>query len=349
MQAGGRVLISGGFGPPEGRFGFFERIAEALEARGWQVGRFDALGHDRRPGALGKAAERLFTLPGRWLGVPKQRVRAMLPFTADGRRERALVQAVAAHRPELLIVISSFRFQPETLARCRALGVREAVGWYVEGPIEPGVPEAEAALYDRYYCIHRELAPAWRGRIGWLPSYGLDRATFHPLRPPGAPRRPAPRIVFVGAPNRRRLRYLAALRSLPLELWGPGWAAQRDFAPLLRGDALWGAALNALYNDSAIVLNVSGWEPHLSGMTQRIVEVPASSAFLLTDDAADARRLYAVGDEIGAFTTPEDLRARCEHHLAQAGARESIAERGHRRALTLPDYAATAAVLAGDG
>ena len=345
MGAAGRVLVSGGFGHADRRFGFFERIAEALEARGWQVGRFDALGYPQRPGRLAKAGERLFTLPGRWLGVPKQRVRAALPFTADGQRERALVEAVREFRPEVLIVVSSFRFQPETLDRCRALGVRELVGWYVEGPIELGVPEAEAALYDRYYCIHREIAPAWRSRIGVLPSYGLDRTSFHPLRAPGMPRRPAPRIVFVGAPNRRRLRYLAALRSLPLELWGPGWDGQREFAPFLRGDALWGERLNALYNDSAVVLNISGWEANLSGMTQRIVEVPASSAFLLTDDAEEARSLYVAGEEIGTFTDPDDLLAKCEHYLAHADEREAIAERGHRRALGLADYAATAAVL----
>ncbi len=247
----------------------------------------------------------------------------------------------------MLIVISSFRFQPETIARCRALGVREAVGWYVEGPIELGVPEAEAPLYDRYYCIHREIAAAWQDRIGLLPSYGLDRTSFHPLRPSGAPRQPEPRLAFVGAPNRRRLRYLAALRSLPLELWGPGWSGQRDFAPFLRGDALWGAQLNALYNASAVVLNISGWDASLSGMTQRIVEVPASSAFLLTDDAEQARRLYVADEEIGVFGSPEDLRAQCEHYLTHADEREAVAERGHRRALGLADYAATAAVLIG--
>ena len=342
-----RVLVSGGFGHADRRFGFFERIAEALEACGWQVGRFDALGDAEPPRPLEKAAERLFTLPGRWLGVPKDRVRAALPWTVDGRRERALVEAVRTFAPEVLIVISSVRFQPGTLARCRALGVREAVGWYVEGPIDLGVPEAESRLYDRYYCIHREIDAACRGRIGVLPSYALDAATFHPLRPPGTPRAPQPRIAFVGAPSRRRLRYLAALRALPLEIWGPGWSRQRDFAPLHRGEALWGKPLNALYNDSAIVLNVSSWEPRRSGMTQRIVEVPASGAFLLTDDAEEARRLYVAGDEIATFGSPEDLRAKCEHYLAHAGEREAIAGRGYRRALTFAGYDTTASVLIG--
>ena len=342
-----RVLVSGGFGHADQRFGFFERIAEALEARGWQVGRFDAIGDTGPPRPLEKAAERMFTLPGRWLGVPKDRVRAALPWTAAGRRERALVEAVRTFAPEVLIVISSARFQPETLARCRALGVREIVGWYVEGPVELGVPESESRYYDRYYCIHREIDSTCRHLIGVLPSYALDTATFHSLHPPGTTRMMKPRIVFVGAPSKRRLRYLAALDGLPLELWGPGWSRQRDFAPLHRGEALWGEPLNALYNDSAIVLNVSSWEPERSGMTQRIAEVPASSAFLLTDDAEEARCLYVAGDEIAVFTYPDNLRTKCEHYLMQAGDREAIAERGHRRALMLPGYGPTADVLIG--
>ena len=340
----GRVLISGAFDDAAYRFGFFERIAEALEARGWAMHRFNALGFSRRVGSLEKVIERLFTLPGRWLGILKERVRAALPWAADGQRERALIAKVRSFRPDTLIVMSSFRFQPETLSRCRAFGVSILVGWYIEGPIESGVPEVQAPLYDCYHCIHRELTPAWRGRIGWLPSYALDRAGFHPLH---TPRVPQPRIVFVSSPNKRRLRYLAALRGLPLDLWEPGWQRHAQFAALYRGDFIWGTPLNALYNDSAIVLNVASWEPGLSGMTQRVVEVPASGAFLLTDDAAELRRLYVTGEEVAVFDGPDDLRAKCAHYLAHADEREAIAARGHRRALAFDDYAATAAVLIG--
>lgn len=340
-----RVLISGAFGDANARFGFYERIAEALEARGWQVHRFNAFESLRRPvRGFAKAGERLFTLPGRWLGIPKERIRAALPWTMTGRREHGLVAAVESFRPAVLIVIASLRFQPETLARCRALGVRELVGWYVEGPVEPGVPERESTLYDRYYCIHREIHPEARGRIGWLPAHALDRASFHRLR---TPRAPVERIVFVGAASRRRIRYLGALLSLPLELWGEGWSKLPAFAPFHRGRFIWGEAVNRLYNERAIVLNIATWDAASSGLTQRVVDVPASGAFLLTDDTAELRQLYVVPDEVATFTTPEALRAKCEYYLTHQAERETIADRGHQHALTLADYSATARVLMG--
>jgi len=339
-----RVLISGAFGDAQYQFAFFEQIARALEQADAAVERFNAFGFLVGASPLAKTFERLVTLPGRLLGIDKQRLRAALPWTPDGRRERALLAAVRRFRPDTLIVITGFRHRARTLRRCRALGVRTLVGWYVEGPLAPGVPEAESLLYDRYYCIHRELAPAALERIGWLPSYALDRSTFARLRFPRTPQR---RIVFVGTPTARRIAFLEALRGLPLELWGPKWGEVETLAALHRGEFIWGEPLNALYNDSAIVLNIASWDSTLSGMTQRIVEIPASGAFMLTDDAPEVRALFAPGREIDVFASPQALRSRCEHHLQCADERERIADRGHQRALRLADFGVAARVLAG--
>jgi hypothetical protein len=216
------VLVTGAFDDDHYRFGFFERIAETLEREGPQVARFNAFGFNRSLGFAAKLAERVFTLPGRWVGIDKQRIRAALPWTPDGRRERALLDAVRAFLPDTLIVIRGFALQPVTLRRCRRLGARYLIGWYVEGPLEGGRPEAESLSYDRYFCIHDDLAPAYREWIAWLPSYARDARDFSRLR---WPRTTVARIIFVGTPTERRVRFLEALRSLPLELWGPKWSA----------------------------------------------------------------------------------------------------------------------------
>lgn len=340
----GRVLISGAFGDSRYRFGFFEHIASALEREGLQVERFNAFGFLHEHGRMAKLLERLVTLPGRLLGIDKQRLRAALPWTPEGRRERALLDTVRRFRPHTLIVIAGFRHRARTLQRCRELGVRALIGWYVEGPREPGLPEAESQMYDRYFCIHRELAPAFATRIGWLPSYGLDTTAFVRLQ---HPRTPQVRIVFVGTPTERRIRFLDALRALPLELWGPKWGRVVSLAPFHRGEFIWGSELNALYNDSAIVLNIASWDSHQSGMTQRIIEIPASGAFMLTDAAPEATALFRTGEEMDVFSTPEELRAQCEFYLAHSSERERIADRGYQRALTFGDFTRTAQVLIG--
>jgi spore maturation protein CgeB len=309
-----------------------------------QVERFNAFAFAEASGHLAKALERLVTLPGRWMGLDKSRLRARLPWTPEGRREQALLRTVRRFRPDTLIVIRGHAHHSRTLQRCRLLGVRDLIGWYVEGPRDPGQPEAESKLYDRFFCIHTEIAPACRERIGWLPSYGLDRVNFARLR---FPRIVQPRVVFVGTPTPRRVRFLEALRLLPLDLWGPKWSDVGSLAAFHRGDFIWGESLNALYNDSAIVVNIASWDSHLSGMTQRIVEIPASGAFMLTDDAPEARALFEPGREIDVFASPQDLLSKCRHYLADAALREAIANRGHRRALGMPDFSFVARVLVG--
>jgi hypothetical protein len=339
-----RVLISGAFADTRYQFGFFEHIAHAIEQSGALVERFNAFGFNASSSNLAKSLERLVTLPGRLLGIDKTRLRAALPWTPDGRRERALLAAVRRFRPDTLIVIAGFRHRAVTLERCRALGVRTLVGWYVEGPIDPGLPEAESLHYDRYYCIHRNLAPAALERIGWLPSYALDSTTFRRLR---FPRTPKERIVFVGTPTARRVRFLEALRGLPLELWGPKWGKVPSLAALHQGDFIWGEDLNRLYNDSAIVLNIASWDSLLSGMTQRIAEIPASGAFMLTDDAVEVVALFEPGLEVAVFSSPDELRQRCEQYLTSSEERENVANCGHRRVQRFEDFTLAARVLTG--
>lgn len=337
-----RVLITGAFGDGAYRFGFFERIAEALEGMGLQVGRFNAFGFPASRG-LARLRERLAVLPARLAGRSKAQARAALGFTPEARREWALIDAVRAFAPDQLIVIAGFRHRADTLQRCRELGVRELVGWFVEGPLDVGVPESESPLYDRYYCIHRELAPAMADRIGHLPSWALDQRSFHRLH---FPREVQRRIVFVGTPTPRRIEYLRALEGLPLELWGPKWQRVPGLAAAHRGDFIWGEALNRLYNESAVVLNLSSWPAAQSGMTQRIVEVPAAGAYLLTDDSPELAAIFTPGFEVDTFDSPARLRQRCEAALADASRREQVAVHGHARALGLPDYGPTARRLA---
>ena len=342
-MAAHRILLSGPFGDSDYCFPSFERITQALQRDGAEVARFNSFGYAAR-GGWRKTAERLVTLPGRLVGVDKRRLKYALPWTPEARRERGLIDAVRRFQPRTLIVVRGHPHQASTLDECRWLGVRELVGWYVEGPLERGLAEAESQLYDRYYCIHTEIDADAQARIGWLPSYALDTANFKRHR---FPRRCEQRVVFVGTATPRRIRFLRALVHLPLQLWGPGWAEVPELAPFHRGEFIWGAALNDLYNDSAIVLNLASWSGELSGMTQRIVEIPASGAFMLTDAATEATRLFEAGAEMDVFHSPLDLRMACEYYLANDGAREQFAHRGHRRALGIPGFDATAKVLAG--
>lgn len=337
-----RIIISGVYGGTEWKHPFFAAIANALEASGHQVHRFHA-GIESVPSAPQKFLERCLTTPARLLGIDKRTVKQHLPWNTEYRRHQALLEAVQQHRPELLLVITYVRYQAEILQQCRSLGVQRLVGWFVEGPHHEYSAESEAVLYDRYFCIHQHIDPSWQSRIGHLPAIALNQQEFHPLQP--APVRHNS-IVFVGNRTERRARFLASLADFPLQIWGPGgWEQDPALKHTFQTEFIWGADLNRLYNEAAIVLNVSTWDPSLSGLTQRILDVPASGAFLLTDDSPDLQVWRARGLAVDTFSSPDELRQKCLYYLADPQQRITMAEQAHQAALAFPDYADIAAQL----
>lgn len=324
-----KVLISGAFGASEWKNPLFPAVAEAIAELGHSVRCFDA-GFSECPSPSQKALERLLTVPLRLVGLPKRVVKPFLPWSATYQQEHALLDAVSSFQPDVLLVMSYVRYRPQVLARCRSLGVKRLVGWFLEGPTHEFRAEPESFFYDRYFCIHKHLNAKAAERITWLPTMCLDQQAYHPIEDVVR----GSQVVFVGARTPRRVRYLKALRGLPLSIWGPGgWSEEPDLAGAFKGEFVWGEQLNQLYNEAAVVLNLSSWEPALGGLTQRIIDVPATGAFLLTDDCKDISDFYAVGEEIETFTTPEDLLEKCRFYLSHPSERECVALAGHRRAL----------------
>ncbi|KGM41068.1 hypothetical protein JY96_16160 [Aquabacterium sp. NJ1] len=273
--------------------------------------------------------ERSLTVPLRLLGGRKSWIKPHLPWAAVYQQERALLDAVQETRPDVLLVMSYVRYRPQVLARCRKLGVKRLVGWFIEGPEHDFRAESEAPLYDRYFCIHRHLAPDSLARISWLPTLLLDTRHFFPL--PGVVKRN--KVVFVGGKTARRVRFLSALIDLPLEIWGPGgWGDVPELAGAFRGEFIWGERLNQLYNEAALVVNLSTWEPSLGGLTQRVMDVPATGTLLMTDACEDLLDFFKPGVEVITFSSPQELADQCRYFLAHPGARDAIARAGLRRA-----------------
>ncbi|WP_300156427.1 glycosyltransferase [Solidesulfovibrio sp.] len=73
-------------------------------------------------------------------------------------------------------------------------------------------------------------------------------------------------------------------------------------------------------------------------VNQRVFDVPACRAFLLTDVRAQMDRLFEPGREVAVYDGPEELEALAERYLADAPAREAMARAGHRRVLAHHTY-----------
>jgi spore maturation protein CgeB len=64
-------------------------------------------------------------------------------------------------------------------------------------------------------------------------------------------------------------------------------------------------------------------------MNMRIFEVPASGAFLLTDDSRELEEFLKPGEHIGVYGDEIDLQAKLSHYLAAQDERQAIASKGY--------------------
>ena len=148
------------------------------------------------------------------------------------------------------LTLSTFTYPRRVLEQLREeCGVRQMIGWCVEGPTWIKDPNQEADLYDHYFCIHRSVV---HPKIRHLPAVGSDTAAYSRLG--GEPK--SKPLVFVGRKKERRVNWLAPLGDLGLEVYRPEW----DSSPLAAcqsAPCIFGEELNLLYNRSKIVLNVS--------------------------------------------------------------------------------------------
>ncbi|MFN2643546.1 MAG: glycosyltransferase, partial [Burkholderiales bacterium] len=221
----------------------------------------------------------------------------------------------------------------------RDYGVEKVIGWRVDGPLDTPDLLADARIYDVYFCAHRHGYDPRVDRIHPLPVYGMDLARYRNLYA-DATRPYNHEVVLVGGHNARREQFLGRLTDLPLEIYGKwGKHAHRGSAlqPLVKARGVWGEELLRLYNTSKIVLNITNWDPaRYPALNQRVFDVPATGAFLLTDYSLELEEHYRLGEEIVCYRDVDELRDKARFYLAHDAERAAIARRGYERAQTLP-------------
>lgn len=228
------------------------------------------------------------------------------------------------------------------------------IGWWVEPETHIHEAVVEAHLFDWYFCMNETCVDALRhsgyDRTSYL-QHAVDTSAFFPM--PDTPKKYD--LCFVGKHSNKRQQMIeAALEVTPnIVIYGPRWKeknlANPRIASLCKGQYIAGADLNRLYNESRIVLNVTGWDGQAgqqrSGMNMRLMEVPAAGACLLSDASIELEQTLSPDKDLLVYSTIDDFKQTLRHYLAHPEACADIGRHGSQTVSAKYTYAQTVDVI----
>lgn len=126
-----------------------------------------------------------------------------------------------------------------------------------------------------------------------------------------------------------------------------------EFRPCIRGDSGWKALVNgkfrlgpqlnyykelpSFYNACAVNFNATSVQMGRA-VNQRVFDVPACGAFLLTDHQESVEALFEVGKEIVTYRERGEIADLARFYLGNGRAREAVAKKGRERVLAEHTY-----------
>jgi hypothetical protein len=259
----------------------------------------------------------------------------------------ALVDAVRAARPDLLLGLKLDTIPAEALARVHALGVPVAL-WYVDC-FTPDVPAWIVPLLahvDVFFTTAEGMVPAYRA-VCAAPVHWLVEGVHLPAFPPDAAPTAAHRseVAFLGnvfqppvADERialRRLRLLSAIGArFDLRVWGPQSPdLDRWSGPVPFRVVRWPA-----YNDecakvcrgAAVVLGINTVDTVSRYFSNRTFLTLASGGFHVTSWVPGLDTMFEHGRHLVWYRSDEECVELIAYYLAHGDERARIAEEGQR-------------------
>ncbi len=257
------------------------------------------------------------------------------PLAHKNFRSANLVRAFDEFQPDLVLLIRGINFSKESLEYISSKS--KVFGWWVEK--EERVEEALSEIdhFKHYFFINSSCVETakQRGRqdISLL-HHSVDTDSFCKL--PATDKKID--ICFVGNWSKKRQTIVEALLQVTdnISIFGGKWLKKNIMKPKLlkciKGSYIEGEKLNLLYNQSRIVLNVTNWGfgegDKRSGMNMRILEVPATGSFLLTDSSKDLEAVITPNTHLAVYKDLDECIQKARYYLQNEQEREQIAQNG---------------------
>ena len=254
------------------------------------------------------------------------------PLAHKNFRSAELELKIEEFKPDLVLLIRGISFNHESLKKAPCL-----FGWWIER--EERVTEAisEFDLFDWYFFMSRscvEFANEHGFKNASYLSHSVDSETFRPTL--GSQKQFD--LCFVGNWSPKRQVYLEAALKLTsnIAIFGRKWR-KNNLSNLrlfccVKGSYIDGPDLNRLYNSSRIVLNVTNWGHgegcKRSGMNMRVLEVPATGSFLLTDGSRELAEFLVANTHVATYEGVDEFLAQIKYWLDRPEERRKIAQQG---------------------
>lgn len=242
-----------------------------------------------------------------------------------------LAALLKKEQPDLIVTI---RGPIYAIKAIKASGI-PSVAWWVEPANRVQQIIDEASVHRWVFSMNWEsvdsLKSAGYDHASYL-SHAVSTKDFHPI--PGVKKRFD--VCFVGGWTEKRQRVIDAVLKVTktVAVYGPGWLKKHPAnlrnKDVFKGASIYGVALNQLYNESRIGLNITQWDAgakSASGMNMRFLEIPATGTLLLTDYVVELNEVFDVGREVAVYET-DDLEHQLKALLSDSVEREAIASAG---------------------
>ncbi|WP_036745313.1 CgeB family protein [Paenibacillus sp. UNC451MF] len=259
--------------------------------------------------------------------------------------------------PDLVFVLNGiFHLSMQQLAAIRMMGIRTCV-WITEDPYFIDVTLTKAPHFD--YVFTHEL-----GAIPYYQTAGCQQVHYLPLAVNEAMFRPShvslaysKDICFIGTAFWNRVRFVDKISPYLMHkktfISGYLWDRLKSYRKLGSRVSL-ERCLSAketasYYNGSKIVINLhrSHEDDQHNYNTRRIralsinprtFDICACGALQLTDIRHDLKYFYTPGEELVTYSSPEELRDKCEYYLTHEEERREIALRGLYKTMSEHTY-----------
>lgn len=246
-----------------------------------------------------------------------------------------LGRAYRQFNPDLVLIVRGIGFQNDVLNEIRRN--IPIFGWWIEREERTEEALKEINLFDWYFFMNSscvDIAMQKRFSNISLLHHSVDPDTFHPVSNINK----EIDICFVGNWSPKRQQFIEALLNITdnIVIYGRKWVKKNflnsRITRCVKGKYIDGSALVELYNRSRIVVNITNWGfgegKKRSGMNMRILEVPATGAFLLTDGSRDIPTVVTPCKHIAVYESIEDCVKLAKYYLNNATEREAIAKEG---------------------